>query len=379
MRYVDDAPAGRGRGDRLWLGVIGALVVVMLIVIGWLLVTLQSNAFVMAIPALVPLGIVLYAAWWLDRWEPEPRMLLALGLLYGAGAAVLGTLWGGNLMLRIAEQYLFAPEVDAFWVIVQGPIVEETMKGLGLVIILLIARREFDGPIDGAIYALTIGAGFAFTENILYFANAGADGLVWTIVVRCLLSPFAHALFTGLMGMALGWGARYGGPLRIGLSFLAGLALATIAHAVWNSGSVLVLPLIGVDPKNPLAWITFYLIVEIPLFLAVVWLLFRLRDRDHDMTRERLEEYREKGWFTANEVAMITDWGARVKALKWAKSGGPELHRAMRDFIEDSTRLAYAREHARVDKRDPDRRTVEQAMLRRVDRDRTRIGQLSAR
>ena len=30
-------------------------------------------------------------------------------------------------------------------------------------------RREFDGVVDGVVYAGLVAAGFAFTENILYF------------------------------------------------------------------------------------------------------------------------------------------------------------------------------------------------------------------
>lgn len=376
MRYADPVPTTRrDAGSALWMGILGVLVVFLLIVAGWLLITLKTSAMVMAIPALVPLAIVLFAAWWLDRWEPEPRALLALGLLYGAGAAVLGTLWGGNLTLRMASQWLDPSQLDVFTVAFQGPFVEEVIKGLGLLLILAIARREFDGPIDGFIYAAMIGAGFAFTENIIYFANAGAGSLVWTLVVRGILSPFAHALFTGITGMILGAAARRGGAARIGLSWLVGVTLAVLAHAFWNSGSVLLLPLLGLDPANPVAWIGYYLAIDVPLFLLLCWALFRLRSHDQAMTRARLEEYAEKGWFTANEVTMITDWDARTRALKWAKEGGPRRHRAMRDFIEDATRLAYAREHASVDKRDPDRRIVERALLLRVQADRQAIAE----
>ena len=374
MRYIEEtAPGRRDASNSLWVAVVGVLLVFLLIVVGWLLVTLEASAIIMALPAMVPLAIVLGSAWWLDRWEPEPRLLLALGLVYGAGASVLGTLWGGNLMMRVTGKALELPIGEAIAISVQGPVVEEVMKGLGLLLILAIARREFDGPVDGFIYAAMIGAGFAFTENILYFANAGEESLVWTLVVRGILSPFAHALFTGLAGMALGWAARYGGMWRVAAGWVGGTVLAILAHAFWNTGSVLLLPLVGVDPSNPVAWIAFYVLVQIPLFCVIVWFLLHLRERDRRMTKARLEEYCEKGWFTPNEVAMITDWGSRVKALQWAKQGGDERHRAMRDFIEDATRLAYAREHARIDKRDPDRRRVERSLLNRVQEDRSRI------
>ena len=52
-----------------------------------------------------------------------------------------------------------------------APVTEETLKGLGVLLIYLFRRREFDGIIDGIVYAGLIGAGFAFSENILYLGQ----------------------------------------------------------------------------------------------------------------------------------------------------------------------------------------------------------------
>lgn len=359
----------RRRLPIVWLAVVAVALVCVLVVVAWLLVTLQAQAIVMAIPALVPLGIVLAAVWWLDRWEPEPRILMLLALLYGAGASILGTLVTGNFMLTVAARYLrTVGEINTYAVVVQGPIVEELIKGLGILLVIVLARREFNGPVDGFIYGALIGAGFAFTENIVYFANAGDTGLglVWVLVVRGILSPFAHVLFTGLIGLALGWAARRHGWGRILVGFLVGWAAAALAHAFWNGGSVLVLPLLGINPNNPLGWITFYVLTQVPIFLATAWLVLRLIDDDRHATARRLREYEQAGWFTATEVRLLTDWSSRTRALSWARGKGRTAHRAMSEFIRDATRLAFAREHASIDKGDPDRRTAERAILAEV-------------
>ena len=59
-----------------------------------------------------------------------------------------------------------------------------------------------------------VGVGFAFTENILYLASAydgsdnlgpgGVDALTGTFILRCLVSPFAHPLFTACIGVGVG-------------------------------------------------------------------------------------------------------------------------------------------------------------------------------
>ena len=70
----------------------------------------------------------------------------------------------------------------------QAPLVEEVAKGLGVLLIYAFSRAHFDGPVDGLVYAATVAAGFAFTENILYFGVAlvegGAEELGATFVMR---------------------------------------------------------------------------------------------------------------------------------------------------------------------------------------------------
>ena len=95
-----------------------------------------------------------------------------------------------------------------------APVTEEVTKGAFLVLLLWWRRHELDGVLDGIVYAGMVGIGFAFTENILYLAAAydGTDGLgpggtvalTGTFIVRCLLSPFAHPLFTVFTGIGVG-------------------------------------------------------------------------------------------------------------------------------------------------------------------------------
>ena len=96
--------------------------------------------------------------------------------------------------------------MDATAVLV-APWVEEAAKGAAVLLVLLFRRREFDGVVDGIVLAGLAGVGFAFTENILYFGRAFLAGQEQslttgffaagiTFVLRGVLSPFAHPLFT---------------------------------------------------------------------------------------------------------------------------------------------------------------------------------------
>src|SRR5699024_8380816 len=90
-----------------------------------------------------------------------------------------------------------------------APLVEETAKGLGVLVIFLRWRRHVDGPVDGLVYAATVATGFAVVEDVLYLAQAhayGDGGAVATVfALRALFSPFAHLMFTACIGLALGW------------------------------------------------------------------------------------------------------------------------------------------------------------------------------
>ena len=58
---------------------------------------------------------------------------------------------------------------------VSAPLFEEAAKGAFVLGIMLFLRKEFDGVIDGVVYAGFVAAGFAFTENIYYFGRAFAE------------------------------------------------------------------------------------------------------------------------------------------------------------------------------------------------------------
>ncbi|MFD2351605.1 PrsW family glutamic-type intramembrane protease [Nonomuraea ferruginea] len=93
------------------------------------------------------------------------------------------------------------------------------MKGLVLLGMLRFRRFELDGLTDGIIYASMVGLGFAMSENVSYYlaalnSEAGGVGLAVTVVLRGILSPFAHPLFTSMIGVAVAFAAQRHGPER---------------------------------------------------------------------------------------------------------------------------------------------------------------------
>ena len=157
--------------------------------------------------AAVPLAPLISSYMWLDRYEPEPRSLLVLGLGWGAFVAT-----SGALLLQLFDSLIFQSD-DTFTAAVVAPVTEEAAKGLFILLLLFYRRHELDGVLDGLVYAGMVGIGFAFTENILYLMAAymgedgqtgGIGGAVGLFIVRCVFCPFAHPFFTAFIGIGIG-------------------------------------------------------------------------------------------------------------------------------------------------------------------------------
>jgi RsiW-degrading membrane proteinase PrsW (M82 family) len=289
------------------------------------------------VQALVPLVIVALGIRWIDRWDPEPRGALAFAFLWGAGVAVLIALLVGaevdNVINSLGGP---GPGYEFFGAAIQAPIVEETGKGLGVLLLFLFARKHFDGPVDGLVYAATVAGGFAFTENILYFGQAlletgTASGVIYIFLIRGLMSPFAHVMFTACIGVFLGIAAsRMKSVGGIGF-FFVGLIPAILLHALWNGSLFFVQDFFG-----------YYAIVQVPLFILAIVLVVYLRRQESKVTLRHLTAYAAAGWFHPNEInALATGPGRRV-AMAWARRQG--IGRVMKRYIRDSTRLAFTRQ-----------------------------------
>ncbi|GAB4096356.1 PrsW family intramembrane metalloprotease [Brachybacterium horti] len=333
--------------------------------------------------ALVPVTIVLTAVWWVDRYTPQPRITLVYAFVWGAAGSVALTFVIGGVFTELA-----LPEAEAgsatesfLGAAVQAPLVEESMKALGLAALLIWGRRFLGGPIDGVVYAVLIAAGFAFTENILYFGRsfheAQASGTVdvfWqTFLLRGLLSPFAHASFTALCGLGLGIAAeRRSLMLYFGLG-LGGLSLGMSLHALWNGSSFFLEP----DPEHPLAgFLRYYLTVQVPIFLLLVAIVLFLRLREKRILRRQLSEYGRAGWFSPAEVEVLISMRGRARAERWAARHGAVARMAMHDLILASVELGMER-HGVLQGRPTERtRRRERELLERITVDRRQVSAL---
>jgi len=291
-----------------------------------------AGTAVAGVLAFIPLVVVVLGIRWIDKWEPEPRLTLLAAFLWGAGVSTFVSLvFNSWFAVAVAETSFTSFGQLVLSTAVVAPVVEETTKGLGVLLVFLLRRRFFDGPVDGVVYAATVAAGFTFVENILYFAQY-VDSLGSVFIGRAVMAPFAHVVFTAMTGIMLGLASRQHSRRAWLWLFPVGLACAILLHGLWNfstmSGKYLFL----------------YLFLQIPVFVGLVALVSWLRSLESAVIRNRLGEYARAGWLAPHEVAMVASFSERGRARAWAARFGRRDQ--MVEFQRRATNLAYARERA---------------------------------
>jgi RsiW-degrading membrane proteinase PrsW (M82 family) len=342
---VEGRPPGRAR-----VGVIAGIILAafcVIVVFGIELAEAKASGhsaapFFIALPlALAPVPLLIAVALFVDRLEPEPRINLVFGFLWGAGiAALFAALINTAGLEYITQPALGASAGEYVSATVGAPIVEETLKGLFLVWLVRWRRQELDGPTDGIVYAAMVGIGFAMTENIGYYINAeinpihgGAQLLGYTFVLRGVLSPFLHPTFTSMTGIGAAYAASHrNSNWALPLGWLAAMCL----HAMWNGLSIF--GLIG----------TLFAYVFLLCLLIVLYVVIR-RDRTRivGLIRNYLPGYEGTGLVTGHDIEMLSSLRDRRQARKWARaSGGLSAASAMGDYQLAATELALLHQKA---------------------------------
>jgi protease PrsW len=310
---------------------LGALPVLVLLVLSGA----PGSLLVATVLAALPVGPLVACYLWLDRYEPEPRWLLALGLLWGGFVATAGALLVqgvGGWVIGFSEQESLA---------VVAPVTEELTKGLFLLLLLWWRRNELDGVLDGIVYAGMVGIGFAFIENILYLAAAynGSDGmaggpgaLTSVFVVRCLVSPFAHPLFTTFIGIGVGIAVSSRSRVVRVVAPIGGYLLAVVAHATWNASTI----------SGFSGFLGAYVALMAPAFIGMVALAVWARRSEQRMLVASLTDAAQRGLIPATDIGWLVSLRARRAARAHAlEMGGPQAQAAMRDYQQAAVELGF--------------------------------------
>jgi RsiW-degrading membrane proteinase PrsW (M82 family) len=160
-----------------------------------------------------------------DRYEPEPARLIVKAFIYGALAVIpvgiielpfADQITGGNNLVRLL----------LLSILVIG-LTEEFFK-LFVVAYGFYNLDEFNEVVDGIIYSISAGLGFAVVENLLYTVVFGYQ----VGMVRALITTLVHASFSGIAGYYLGLAKMKKGSEV--LLILGGLVQVVILHGIYD-------------------------------------------------------------------------------------------------------------------------------------------------
>ncbi len=346
-------------GIGLAILIISALITIILnSILGMAALTQNGTSSIIAaltIPVIPVVGIFLLVNF-MDRYEHEPWYLRLAAFLWGAIIAIPPALFIEGNIDRILQNVINPNTAnEVLRIALQGlnaGITEETIKGLGLLLLFFVLRDEFDDVVDGIIYGALIGAGFAMVENFRYFALDSKNFLVFLVVGRIILGWLGHSTFIACFGAGLGY-VRYTHvrwkqiviPL---LGFLIAIGLHTFfdfvdfqaSAAIRNSGGNSVV-------------ITYALIAIVgnylPPFLAQMGLLYILiRGLAHEaaIIREFLADEVNDGIVTVGEYALLQSSFQRTHAERqvFRRSGFKQWMR-VKDLYQTEIGLAFRKWH----------------------------------
>ena len=295
--------------------------------------------FMLILLALLPVIAIGMLIRWIDQWEPEPLGLYAVAFGWGAGVSALISIVGNGVFQNAidAMHNLDVYQQAALPVVVGAPLIEESAKGLGILLIFYVFSRYFNGPVDGLVYGMLIGLGFAFTENIFYFGQF-YDELGAVFQARAIESPFIHPLSTAMTGVFVGFATNRRSGMAIIPLAVMGYGMAVLLHGLHNYSAV---QNVGSFQR---------LLFQLPVYIGVIYLVSYLRRRERQRVTDALHDYAQAGWITGNEIAMIQTIPNRQSAIRWAgenvaaRGGRREVgQQAMRRFQAELIELGNTR------------------------------------
>ncbi len=262
---------------------------------------------------IVPMLFFAWFVYWLDRYEKEPSVLLGVVFVWGAIIAA-GAAFLTNTVLSVGI-YLFthseiATDITTGSLI--APVVEESLKGLAVLLIFLVYRHEFDTILDGIVYAAIVALGFAATENALYiyqygYAENGLSGVLAMTFVRVVLVGWQHPFYTSFIGIGLAVNRLNKNPLIKLIAPIGGWLAAVFTHSLHNTLASLTSGVQGLVFGTIFDWTGWFV-----MFLFILW----VTGRERGWIRSQLQEEVSNGLITPEQYQIACSaWAQNERSL----------------------------------------------------------------
>jgi RsiW-degrading membrane proteinase PrsW (M82 family) len=339
-------PSSTRRAIKWVLGIFGLMFALLLGLLVLLLIAAETGPLALLagmIFAMLPVPIYIMLILWIDRYESEPLWMLATAFFWGAIVAV----FAAYILNTVGEAFVYLATRDITLArftgaVILAPTVEESFKALVLFILFFWKKDEFDGIVDGIVYAGMVGLGFAMTENFAYYGRAivqsgiGGAEFTMTYLIRGALAPFSHPLFTSMTGIGLGWSRQSNNKAIKFIAPLIGFGLAMLMHASWNFFASI--------SASLLQFLVLYFVFMVPAFTATLIVIFFGLRREGRIVREHLLGDFQRGLLTQEEYNRLGTVRGRMGASYRALTkGGFGVWRTRMQFNQMASELAFHR------------------------------------
>lgn len=273
--------------------------------------------------AFIPAFFFSWFIYWLDRYEKEPVLLLFVAFFWGGFIAIIGAIIGSIIMdigltAALDDEALASLASSS----ITAPVVEEFWKGLALLIIFFLFRKEFDSILDGVVYGAIVGLGFAATENVLYFlAQGDLLGMFVLFFMRVGIFAWGHASYTAFTGIGFAIARNHKNILIKTIAPLGGYFLAIFGHSFHNTSIEYIANL-----PDSAFWGGFGLVILLEWFGWFVMLGFIVWMIRHEqgLLKKHLTEEVDAGRLSQaqyNTAVSFFQFGARWSALRAGSLG----------------------------------------------------------
>ncbi len=297
----------------------------------------------------------LWAVRKVDRNHKEPWLLVATA----AG-------WGGLVATTLALAVEGAWQSTAYHNLIPGPgmdasvglgagLLEESTKGLAMVLLYLLVRDQISGVVDGIVFGAAVGLGFNFVESISYMTNvyvifggdqgAVASGFQW-YARQAMGLFFGHSAFTALIGAGFGIARQLKDRRARLVAILCGWLGAISAHFAWDAWLALfplshdLLVLLQIHLRTVVLEGPF---VAVALLLVAMGLELERRALERHLAAEAAEGH---GTVHPAEIPILLRPWQRFRVRWWAQSWlGLKGYRAVSRLQAAQVELGLARWH----------------------------------
>ncbi|HET7724822.1 MAG TPA: PrsW family glutamic-type intramembrane protease [Propionibacteriaceae bacterium] len=281
-----------------------------------------------------------------DRWRPQRWLLWALALFWGGSIAAYGSLvvnsWAAQRLAIDQNGNQLAGARAAVYI---APFVEELFKATVLFLVAFLDRRRLTSILSLVSLAGLSAIGFAFSENIVYYARAIVYGsmtastgdvaaaVAQLVTMRGFWTSFGHPLFTSMTAVGLAIGLRSRAKVVRVVGPVAGYLTAALLHMTFNTVA-------GLFPDSAQKMV--YLTLALPVLFSVVVFVGVQVVREGRLIRNRLSDYVMAGWMPDTYPLLFSRVLQRARMLALSPWWGNVLatYRLQRAVTE----LAYLRD-----------------------------------